>query len=430
MISGIDYKRATDLILQAKHRVYVSLPGIHEELAHALVEAAKRGSEVRVVLDCSEESVRNGYGDLPAIEALRAAGITVYHFPKNLISFLICDERGYLIFPESRIFALDDTGTNAVELDRVTLLRLVSSFFPPIDASAREKITTELKRSVAELAAKPEMLLEFGEPPPFDVVDPAKVEEVKRALADNPPVHPDLQRRIRTYTAKIQFVELHFDGKNIGAAKVSIPADALPFKDELLRKSLETRLRLFQNMIGDERFKALSDFMKSEDLLRREYLVPIASREKSIVFIGRKQEFITKLDELRSRITDVRTKTIEAMTEEVLNSSDRVKKEVLAFLRENPPEGYERFQESLFERKAEALANRVVGSIKFPEPEGLLGKMAFRVNFYDLTWDDFKDEDFLQELAEKQVFSTGELNDIVSMREAFAAKHVEAVTSR
>ncbi len=430
MITTVDYAKSTDLILQARYRVYVSLPGIHEELAHALVEAAKRGSEVRVVLDCSEESVRNGYGDLPAIEALRAAGITVYDFPKNLISFLISDERGYLIFPESRIFALDDTGTNAVELDRMTLLRLVSTFFPPIDASAREKITAELKRSVAELTAEQEMLLESGTPPPFDVVDPAKVEEVKRALAENPLVHPDLQRRIRTYTAKIQFVELHFDGKNIGAAKVSIPADALPFKDELLRKSLETRLRLFQNMVGNERFKALSDFLKSEDVLRREFLVPIASREKSVISIGQKQAFVRRIEELRSQIKDVRTKTIEAMTEEVLNSSDRVKKEVLAFLRENPPEGYERFQESLFERKAEALANRVVGSIKFPEPEDLLGKMAFRVNFYDLTWDDFKDEEFLKELAEKGVLSKGEVSDIVSMRDAFASKPVEPATSQ
>lgn len=422
LIDRLDYQRTIDLILEAEERVYLSLPGIYSELAEPLVEARKKVKDVRVVVDCSEENIRNGYGDLPAIEKLRTAGITVYDFPKNMVSFLICDQIGYLIFPQSRIFSYEGLGTNAVRLNEVTTLRLISYFFPPEDEKSKAEMATELKDSIARLAQDAATLLQLDEEPRFREVESSKIEDVRKKLEVNPPVHPDLQRQIKTYTAKIQFVELHFEGRNIHSAKVSIPPDALPFKDEQLRQSLETRLRLFENIKDDERFKALSNLIGSIDALRKEYLVPIASRDKSIIRIERKNEFIARIDALKEQIEDVRKNTIQAMAEEILNSSDRVREEVLAFLRENPPKGYKDYQESLFQRKAESEANRIISRIKFPEPEDLLDKMDLRLNFYDLTWEDFKNQAFLDELAKKEVFSKGDLHQIVSMRDAFEVK--------
>lgn len=42
MITTIDYRQATDLVLQATDRIYDSLPGIHEEPAISLIEAKKK----------------------------------------------------------------------------------------------------------------------------------------------------------------------------------------------------------------------------------------------------------------------------------------------------------------------------------------------------------------------------------------------------
>jgi len=48
--------------------------------------------------------------------------------------------------------------------------------------------------------------------------------------------------------------------------------------------------------------------------------------------------------------------------------------------------------------------------------------MDLNVNFYDLTWEDFKNQQFLDELAKKEVFSKGDLKEIVSMRDVFEIK--------
>jgi len=422
IVETLGYQRTIDLILEAEERVYLSLPGIYGELAEPLVEAKKKVKDVRVVVDCSEENIRNGYGDLAAIEKLRKAGIAVYDFPKNMVSFLISDRTGHLIFPQSRIFSYEDVGTNAVRLDEVTTLRLISFFFPPEDEIAKAEMASELKDSIARVTADAGTLLNLDDEPPFREVEASKIEEINKRLESNPPVHPDLQRQIKTYTAKIQFVELHFEGRNIHSAKVSIPPDALPFKDEQLRQSLETRLRLFENIKEDEGFKVLYDFIGSIDAMRKEYLVPIASREKSIIRQERKGKFTARVDELKGQIKGVRAKMLHVMAEEILNSSDRVKQELVTFFKANPPEEYKSYQASLFQRKTESLVNQIVGSIKFPEPETLLDKMDVHVNFYDLTWEDFRNQEFLDELARKEVFSKGDLKQIVSMRDAFEVK--------
>jgi hypothetical protein len=47
------------------------------------------------------------------------------------------------------------------------------------------------------------------------------------------------------------------------------------------------------------------------------------------------------------------------------------------------------------------------------------------VNYYDLTWSDFNNQEFRNELAEKNVFEKGMIEQIVKLEDAFRTKKDE-----
>ena len=89
-IDKIDFEAYVNLIFNAKHRIYLCSPGIEEELAEALVKRVNQ-IEIKVVIDNSEKTIRNGYGEIKGIETLKSAGIDIYECNGNLVSFIISD---------------------------------------------------------------------------------------------------------------------------------------------------------------------------------------------------------------------------------------------------------------------------------------------------------------------------------------------------
>lgn len=105
-IETLNYGSIVDLISQAKERICISLPGIDVELADALVRL-KASAEIIVLLDNSEATIRSGYGEIEGIEELRKAGIRLKECTGNFVSFIILDDIGYFVFPQSRIFSAE-----------------------------------------------------------------------------------------------------------------------------------------------------------------------------------------------------------------------------------------------------------------------------------------------------------------------------------
>jgi len=423
----LNYKNLVDLISEAKERIIICLPGIHNEVGHALIEAASAKIDIKVIIDLSEECIRNGFGDIESVYALKEHGIALYEFPNNIVSFLICDQVGYFLFPQSRIFASDDVGTNAVEMDPLTTAKVIAYFFPPKGKGESLALEQTVSRAIKYIQDNSLNIINNALPSPIQSVNTNKMDEIKRRLDQNLPLHPDLQRQMKIYTAKIQFVEFHFEGKNIQSAKISIPAEALPFKDDTIRQRLEARMKLFEGIEEHENYRPLKEVKEEIESLRKKYLTPIGSRDKSIIHIEEKEEFNKKVEQLQSKLDETRQQIVIWLAEEILNSGDRLKNELKNFFKEYPPKEYIQYQsqKSLFERKTESLATQIVARIKIPEPSELLAKMEIRINFYDLTWDDFRNQQFLDELVEKEVFDKGAMEQIIKMKDVYAVKKNE-----
>jgi len=437
-IEKINFQRFNHLVSSAKQHIYISLPNIHEEYANALLEAKSTVDDIRVTLDISENIFRNGYGDIDAIGKLQKKGIDIYESPKNRVSFLICDDNAYFIFPESRIFVSEDIGDNAVKMDPVTKFHLITYYFPsdeneistnteidrPVDR--REAITDIVKKEADKYAdfvketiddmVKPE------DKPNVVPLDSNNLDFVKGKLKENPPKHPDLQRQIQTYTAKIQFVELNFKGSNLHIKKVTLPQQAMPFRDEEIKKVLETKMRLFSDLTSNTNFKDFFELKNEVDEVRKKYCVPIKSRKKNVVKVSEKESFKVEIEKFQQRISDLNEIIPQSLDREILNSKKRMQEELEKFLEKNPPDEIKNYDSDLLKDKVKDIVSKIVSNIRYPEPQKIISTIDLSVNFYDLTFEDFKNDNFLKELKKQNIMKDGEIEDIVSLCEAFKAK--------
>jgi len=427
-----------EIISSAEERIYLSLPNIHIEFAKELIEANSKISDIRIVIDVSENNFRNGYGDIDAIEKLRTNNIIIFESPKNRVSFIICDNKGYFIFPESRIFAYDDVGNNAVKMDPLTQLHLVEYFFPTAESKdGNNSGSLELKEYVEEATKDyikfvEETIEDIEEPKNHLEITPLNVEKLNQTkinLEQIPPVHPDLQRQIQTYTTKIQFVELNFEGANLQFKKVNLPPKAMPFKDKEIKKALETKMRLFDDLKSNEKFNEFFNTKEDVETVRKKYCVPITCRKKSILFISKREDFVKEIKRLKKNIKKVNESIPQYLDEEILKSKKRIRIEIGEFLKTNPPDEIKNYQPSLFNDKIDDIVNGILNSIKYPDPNKIIAKMSLKENFYNLTYEDFENDDFLKELEGKEIMKKGEIDKIVSFRDAFQAKNPNSQNS-
>lgn len=428
-IEKIDPQRFNDLISAARQRIYLSLPNIHQEFADALLKAKSTVEDISITLDISESNFRNGYGNIDAIDKLKKGGISIFESPQSMVSFFICDDNAYFIFPESRIFAYDDIGNNAVKMDPLTQVHLIEYFFPTHADRINDR-QEEIKQTVKKASEKyvkfvKETIEDIEEPKnkinvvPLDIKN---LDAVREKLKENPPTHPDLQRQIQTYTAKIQFAELNFEGSNLHIQKVEIPPEAMPFKDEKIKQALETKMRLFDDLVPNENFEEFFRLKDKVKEVRKKYCVPITSRKKSIVAVSNKEPFRKQIKRIQEKISNLNKSIPMYLDEEILKSKKRIRKELESFLKENPPEEIINYEQGLFDDKVDDIISKILNSIKYPDPQKIISGIGLKINFYDLTLEDFKDDDFLKELADREIMKKGEIEEIVSIRKAFGTK--------
>jgi hypothetical protein len=410
-----------DLISSATKRIYYSYPSIHVEVADALLRVANSNVDIRVLIDASEKNFRNGYGNIAAVDILKGKGVQINELSNNLVSFLIVDELGYYIFPESRIFEEDGKSINAVLMSPIEVIKIIAHFFPPKSESEKNdlmqitaNIAIDYKTQVNELLTNIDSSKEGQIVKPLNEI---KFEETRKCLIANPPIEPDLKRKINIYTAKIQFVEMKFPGVNFDVIKIPLPTEAIPIKDEKLLHLLETRLRLFDNLRTNPnnslwKIKALK---KKLDSIRNDYTIPLTSRSKRIVLINQKEKLKEELESL-SKSVDSFKKDVEMLfKKEIESARNGLIENLTSFLKANPVENVKNSD-------VKDYVEYIVAGIKFPAPDSLKNEIKMEYYFFDITWEDLQNQEILKELKEKNILDLSEFEDIVEIKKAFAIR--------
>ena len=133
MVQKLSWYEINDLLLKAKSKIRLVLPSLHEEWAMLIERLVQKGlTDIKVCINNSEKYMRDGFGDEKSIMLLKGMGIELVETANNRISLVSADDNHFLFFPTSRVFESlhDENVTNAFQVDDLTAMRLLFSFFP------------------------------------------------------------------------------------------------------------------------------------------------------------------------------------------------------------------------------------------------------------------------------------------------------------
>ena len=278
-IKSLNSNQLNELIKSASERVILALPGIFKENMEVINSKYSSGfKNIKIVLNCSEKIIRQGYGEIEAIQKLKENSVPVFDQPENLVSFVIVDNKGYFLFPQSRIFLEDSHNVkNAIEMDPFSMEQIIGLFFPP---TQEEKKQFEDKLVNAVILSSQRVqnineILKDGERIKVSLLNDQKFDPVKKAIESNRPIHPDLKRALDYYTTNYLWIDLKFVGANFSNKTITIPKHVLPIDSEDLRKKLTSNLKLFEDFENSSWYIKLKMINIKIAPLRKKYLYPI-----------------------------------------------------------------------------------------------------------------------------------------------------------
>jgi hypothetical protein len=433
IIYNFSWPSIVKLIYGSKSQIRLILPSIHMEWADLLEIAKTNGvNDIKVCLNNSEKSIRDGFGDDKAIQKLIDLKILLNETPQNRISLISVDSYNYLYFPTSRIFEsnIDENFINAIEIDQFTAASILSSFFPEDLAILRESLLCNAPLILKSNSERLENIIEdfsLAKTPKLSKnLDLNTFQNISANLKKNPPIEPDLKRVIEVYNLKVQFVELKFENGNINGRRVSIPKKALPFESPELVKILDAGMRIFEDVKENERkisekYSSIQDDVKK---LRETYLKPIKCRsDKSILIKENTKDYLERIKVIENKISNSKSELINDIDIEIENAKNRLFKELCQFFIKNPPkEIKEYYSKDRIPSKCSDYVRNLMAGMNFPDPYKMVEGMKLVNRFYDLTWNDLYDKELLKEFDEKGILKD-DLDSIRQLRPAFEIRN-------
>lgn len=397
MTLKITWPKIVDMLHSAQNEVFLIMPSIHEEWIDTLKANPNINKlQLFACIDNSETVIRNGYGSISSIDSLIELKANVTECPGLRISFISVDDEAYFLFLESRIIAGDPEGFNAVEVQPQDATKFIHKFFKGPDTVIEEIVSEPLNKEIHSM--------------------------VKEAINENPPDEPDLKRKIGIYNTLFQYAELHLEGGNLSTKTVSIPNDALPFKDEELKKRLKARINLFTKQETNE-WTELADLKKKKEDVAKRYLVSCNVRkDKSILKKENKIEFKNAVKELELLAFNISEKLKNRVQTAINNSEDTLRNELSAFFILNPPDDLGGLDEENKKKLIEKAIAKILSKINLPTASDLVSKIKVNQMYYDLTWEDVNDEELIKWFIDKELIGEKEDSRIASFGNAFKVR--------
>ena len=423
IILKLDGELLRELILSAQERIYLVVPGVYEKTARAIIENNALFIKKKVIVNIDEDKIRGGYGNIEAIELLRDNEVILQELNDSIISFIIVDEEGFILYPESRIIPGIGKNENAIRMDSQMILRLIAKYFPE---DRDREIKQYNKKSKQDKKETLRILKEEQPKSGIRQVEEKKLVEIKEEFKRNPVMNPDLKRHLTTYTSKLQYVEFSFSGVHLDKKKIKIPSNALPVRDKDFLNRLEVNMNLFGDF-NDKKDYPLRKLEVQVNKIRKEYITPIG-KGKSIIFKNQKPAFEEQVAKIKKAIKGLPKDIYKILNDEIKTTRQNIANELYKFYFENPPDsiaGYSQNDEykDIFKEMVNDEVNKVMAKIKFPIPTDLLKKeIKLEVFYSDVTLEDLKSKKFLEKMVERKVISESQKGEIASFNDAVGVK--------
>lgn len=311
----------SDLVHCSAKRVLYCAPGIQQSVASALINVRKRlGKQaVRVILDVNDSTSRLGYGEFDALSLLSEADvdIRVEHGLRTCV--LVCDDLGFSFFtPPMLVEDLEESriGVNALRLHPEQVKAVIAALSP-------EQFGDRTRIAAPELGK--------------EVVSAKQIEQVKEAIAANPPQKFDLARKVNVFNAYIEFAELRLTGLHISKHTVQLPRNLLlALKDDTTAKRLLTTFRL----VGEESkvAKEATEIDHKVRKLRDTFTRSLGESIGTVILHSKRKLFSDTVTAIRGDIEKFQQKVTERLEKEIETSKKKLVEGLLPAIRKSPPD--------------------------------------------------------------------------------------------
>ncbi|MFM2192210.1 MAG: hypothetical protein RLZZ118_1167 [Bacteroidota bacterium] len=398
MIRELTWSNIVEMLHSAKNEVFLIMPSIHEEWIETLKSNPNiENLQVFACIDNSEMVIRNGYGSINSIDSLIQLKAIVTECPGLRISFISVDDESFFLFLESRIIAGDPEGYNAVEVHPQEASEFIHKFFKAPYNEIQVLVSEPLHLETHSM--------------------------VKEAIKINPPEEPDLKRKINTYRTHFQYAEIHFEGGGIQSKTITIPKDALPFKDAGLKDRMKTRFNLFSKEDTDK-WNKIDEIDAMIKAIRKEFLTPCKyKRGRNIINKSKKEAFVSKAEEFKKIVEEKKKDLTDEIQKAINKSEDVLTIELTNFFEINPPDEMLEIKDTeLRKRQIAKMIQEILFKTKIPSASNLINKMVIETEYAEFTEEDLSDEKFLAWFKEKNLLSKEVETEIASFENAFGLR--------
>lgn len=387
---GLSSAGVAELVRSARRRVCYAAPGLHDEPAAAIVEAADRlgADSVVVCLDLDESVLRMGYGTLDGVARLRNRGLVVNHAPGLRRGLLVVDDEGFVFTPTPLYLEAElpeAVAQNAVRLTGAQVTEALARLSP----AARELAVTQANDAgeAKRLSALPS---EIRTAP----VTADRFDEVAGRIKEAPPVRFDIARQVRVFEPYLQYVELKLSGAAIQRHRVRIPESVQSLGAS---PELEGRLQTTFRLIEENSRISSEPLDEALDKIRKNLTRSLGKDHGRVVLKSAKLVLEERLTELRALLEKHKAAVEKNLQRDLDRSKKQVVEHYVPLVQRNPPDAM--VGQLFMQGKPNAAQARhwLNGELDpvFPKAADLVQGMALEVRYKDVTFETLNQKDFL-----------------------------------
>lgn len=396
----INSKRITDLIEKASRRVVLISPGILGDISAAIIRASRKIDQenIVVIVDNSSQSIRNGYGSIEAVETLILNQIKVRNQPNLRIGLLITDDLAFIFSPLPQIVEVEPDSENKPNALRISV-------------SEAENILSKLLKNANALFNE----LEIGK----NEVKKEEIKSIQKDLEDNPPIKPDLARKMWVTTSTFQFVDMQLCGARLQNNSFSLSGKDLGIKNNAVAKRVSARYKLFDD-------KQILEIKKKFDLesklnkIREHYLIKLP-KYGSILYYKKKKDFLATIgsfkSELEQSITEIQASIDGMLIESRKKISPWIKQNLKRLNKKELSEIIYPFSLAHIDDFIESYLN-----MKLTRTEDIISKISFTLKITNVSDQLISDDNFRKRIEE--AFNRS-FDDIVKTESAVSASNFD-----
>lgn len=375
---------AERLVAHAQERVVLALPGIHDVLGKALMEASTRlPGRVVVILDPTEMVFRLGLGDFKAMEALQASGIPLLRREGLRLGCVVVDDKALFVAPSAQL----------IEGEPIPGAYWINAV--PVAPEAAEQFlfaiadSTELQ--VALKGPKSAIPVVEAKAPP---IARQEITMVDQALTEAPPANFELARQTMVFQPHLQYVELEVRGCHVSRRKISIPEEVLPMAQ---RGQIQTKLEHTMTLFGDGVEQAFFPVQNRVKAVRKKLIKSLGDPYGNVILKSDRKKLDEAITTIKGELESLQKDLSEGLQGKLEESMENLIKLCIPMVQANPPDALRMYGSNLTEERIEDFVRGYLEA-SWPTASDLLGEMKLSCVIREFTFDTLDSTDFLKRL--------------------------------